>query len=164
MSKNFNSPYASSFKSAVKRGTPCSVAVNNIANKKKTTCKTVFESLCKAGLCNKQKFNGQWIYWPCDELVGKKSSATQCKTAQTMCWQSFIDWCICNGCCTPVQLDKCKGSQSNFMKFCKKFWSKQFTTSTKTTAKSSRKSTSKSTSRSSYRFPTSGRSTSRKAA
>ena len=133
MPSNFKSPYASSFNSAVKRGTPCFVAVQNIAKRCNKTPNQVFESLYKGGCCYRQKFNGTWIYWPCN---GSKTNSTNWKKAQWNCWQSFIDWCICSGVCTPEQLWNNCGSQNNFMSYCKKFWGKQYNgTSTTTTKK-----------------------------
>lgn len=123
MPSNYKSPFATSFKSAIKRGVPCSVAVNNIANRNNKTPKVVFESLFKAGLCFRQKFNGVWVYWACE---GVKTNATNWKSCQTNMWQSFIDWCICSGVCTPEQLKNNCGSQVDFMNYCKKFFAKQF--------------------------------------
>ena len=139
-SKN-TSPYATTFKSAINRGTPCSVAVNNIATRTKKSPTVVYNSLFKAGLCFRQKFNGQWVYWA---TTGKKSNATVTKSTQWNLWQCFIDWCIASGNCTPEQLAKHCSSQSQFMSFCKKYWGKQFTgTSTsKTTGKSKAKKSS----------------------
>lgn len=144
------SPYATSFNSAIKRGTPCSVAVENIAKRKNTTMKTVFQSLFKAGLCHRQKMNGQWVYWP---VNGVPSNATNAKTCQANMWQCFIDWCICSGVCTPEQMCNCCGSQTDFMKSCRKFWNKQFVsgTTSRTTTGTKRRTTKTSTSRS-YKF------------
>lgn len=139
-SKN-TSPYATTFKSAINRGTPCSVAVNNIATRTKKSPTVVYNSLFKAGLCYRQKFNGQWVYWATN---GKKTNATVSKGCQWNMWQNFVDWCIASGWCTPQQLHNHCSSQTEFMNYCKKFWSKQFsgtTTSKKSTPK--RKSTPK---------------------
>jgi hypothetical protein len=133
-----NSPFTSQFKSMCKRGTPCSVAIKTIAAKCKKTPTVVMNSLCKAGVCCKQKFNGQWLCFP---TFPCKTTASKCKPCQTAMWQCFVDWCCCNGCCTPNQLIKNSGSQSKFTSFCKKFWNKQFSPSQ---AKSSSKS---------YKFP-----------
>ncbi len=124
MPSKSKSPFASSFKSAIKRGTPCFVAVQNIASRCNKKPEAVFNSLFKAGFCNRQKFNGQWIYWACE---GTKCNATQTKFCQTQMWQWFVDWCIASGCCTPEQLSKKCSSQKEFMTFCKKFFGKQFT-------------------------------------
>lgn len=144
MSKNYTSPFASNFNSAIKRGTPCSVAINSIAKSKSKTPKFIFESLFKAGLCSRQKFNGQWIYWT--NQPSKKSNATTRNDCQNNMWQNFIDWCICSGFCTPEQLSNHSGSQKEFMSFCKKFFAKQFSPATatkkrKTSRKTSRKTT-----------------------
>jgi hypothetical protein len=94
MPSNFKSPYASSFTSAIKRGTPCSVVVNSIANRTKKTPSVIFNSLFKAGLVDRQKFNGQWVYWP---VNGKKTNATVTKNCQHNMWQWFVDWCVAGG-------------------------------------------------------------------
>jgi hypothetical protein len=138
MPSNYKSPFATSFKSAIKRGVPCSTVVENICKRNNKTPKTVFESLFKAGLCYRQKVNGQWIYWPCD---GVKTNNTNAKVSQTEMWQNFVDWCITTGCCTPEQMKKNCGSQTVFMQNCKKFWSKQFTNGSVTGKTTGRKST-----------------------
>ena len=141
MPSKTTSPYASTFKSAINRGTPCSVAVNNIATRTKKSPTVVYNSLYKAGLCSRQKFNGQWVYWA---TTGKKSNATITKTANWNMWQCFVDWCIASGHCTPTQLSNHCSSQNEFMSFCKKFWAKQFsgtTSSTKSTRKNKKRST-----------------------
>ena len=133
MPSQHQSPYASSFKSAIKGGTPCFTAVEKIASRCKKTPNMVFQSLFKAGLCNRQKFNGQWLYWPCE---GRKCTATLAKGCQLQMWQCFIDWCIGTGCCTPDQLSRYNGSQKDFMDDCRKFFNRQLTaTSTKTIKK-----------------------------
>lgn len=133
------SPFATAFKSSIKRGVPCSVAVEKIAGRNNKTVNFVFNSLWKAGLCYRQKMNGQWIYWPCD---GGKGNATNWKVCQSNMWQCFIDWCICCGVCTPQQLKNNCGSQIEFMNYCKKFWTKQFTGTTKTKSSGRRTTTS----------------------
>lgn len=140
-SNSYKSPFASAFKSAMKRGVPCSDAVCNIAKKNNKTTNAVFTSLWKAGLCWRQKFNGTWIYCPCENGKGK---ATNWKNCQVNMWQCFVDWCICSGTCTPDQMKKCMSSQSEFMKACRKWWNAQFkstTTNSKTTSKRSRPKT-----------------------
>jgi hypothetical protein len=153
--KKNKSPYATSFNSAIKRGTPCFVAVENIAKRTKKTPNQIFESLFKAGLCYRQKIAGQWVYWPCN---WNKTNATNAKFCQHNMWQCFIDWCLCCGFCTPEQLHNHCGGQNDFMSYCKKFWSKQFTTGTKTGTKKTRKSTPKArkarkTVSGNYKFP-----------
>lgn len=137
MPSKTTSPFASTFKTAVKRGTPCSLAVNNIASRTNKTPSFVFQSLYKAGLCFRQKVGGQWVYWAVD---GKKGNSKNTKVCQNNMWQCFVDWCICSGCCTPNQMHNHCGSQNDFMNFCKKFWGKQFTGSS-TTKKGMSKST-----------------------
>lgn len=158
-SKNFKSPFAPAFNSAIKRGTPCWTAVNNIATRTKKTPTVVFNSLCKAGLCFRQKINGQWIYWPCN--MPKKTSIKNQKFCQTNMWQWFIEWSLATGCCTPEQLHKHCGTQPKFTNWCKKFWNRQFTTTTGTKSKPKKRTTPKARkpkSRKSYpatyKFPT----------
>ena len=136
------SPFASAFNSAIKRGTPCTVAVNNVAQRTKNTPKQVFESLFKAGHVNRQKFNGQWVYWASQQ---PKVNKTNAKQAQIDCWQQFVDWCFANGFCTPQQMSN-PSSQSEFMSFCRTFWNRQFNGASSSSKKVARKSSSKSTS------------------
>lgn len=171
MPTTFKSPFATSFKSAMNRGTSYTTAVVNIAKKNNTTTTNVWQSLYKAGLCWRQKFNGQWIYFPTS--FGKSTSKTW-KNAQFECWQWFCEFAIAQGFCTPQSMKNACGSQKDFMNFCKKFWGKQFSVGTSTKKSSSvkksvgvkksattktRKTTTSST-RKSYKFPVS-KSTSR---
>lgn len=154
------SPYATSFKSAVNRGTPCWTAVQNIATRTKKSPKVIFESLFKCGLVNRQKIAGNWVYWP-TEWPGK-SNATNTKNCQNMMWQCFVDWCLCSGFCTPDKFSKNTGSQQEFMAYCKKFFSKQFTagTSSKKSPKKSRKPRRKGVKKSAagnFKFPSTGK-------
>jgi hypothetical protein len=127
------SPFASTFKTLCKKGVPCSVAIETIANRFNKSTTFVTNSLCKAGFCWKQKFNGQWICFP---TFPCKTTATKTKNCQFTMWQCFVDWCCCSGFCTPKQLMNHCGSQAAFTSFCKKFWNKQFNA---TTSKSSGK-------------------------
>jgi hypothetical protein len=106
MPSNFKSPYATTFKSPVKRGASWNNTVNGIATR-----------------------NGKWIYWPCE---GVKKHVTNSKHGQWQMWQWFTEWCLLNGCCTPEQMWNNTGSQKDFMTWCRKFFGKQFTTSTTT--------------------------------
>ncbi|MCA9292174.1 MAG: hypothetical protein KDA25_13660 [Phycisphaerales bacterium] len=169
MTKNTTSPYATSFKSAMKKGTPCMTAINKIAKRCNKTCTSVCNSLYKAGCVNRQKFNGQWVYWANCPVT--KCKASVCNDCQTNMWQCFVDWCIASGCCTPMQLNNCCGSQKAFMASCRKFFAKQFSSTTKTTGKkntvkkgvSAKKTTVRGRKTSNYTFPGRTRST-RKAA
>ena len=134
MPSNSKSPHASSFKTAIKHGTPAGVAVNAIAKRSNKRPSAVFTSLHKAGLCHRQKFNGQYVYWACE---GKKSNATIAKGLQLEIWQSFIDWCIASGHCKPEQLQKKIASQQEFMNFCRKFFNKQFSAGSSSTVRKS---------------------------
>ena len=168
MPSNPKSPYASSFNSAVKNGTPGGLAIFNIAKRLGKTPSVIGNSLWRANLVYRQKFNGQWVFWP---VNGKRSSAAKFKPVHSQMWQCFIDWAICNGFCKPEQLKKHIGSQKEFMTFCRKFFAKQFgsakpikrkrksvkrTTSRKRTTTRARKSPSRKrrTSRTyAYKFP-----------
>lgn len=145
MPTNHKSPYASSFKSAMKHGTPCGVAVNNIAKNSKKSPKMVFESLFKAGLCFRQKFNGQFVYWTSEKC--KKGTATVRNECQHNMWQCFIDWFISSGFCTPEQLKNHCGSQQEFMAYCRKFFAKQISATTGKKKRKVRKTGRKSTTR-----------------
>ena len=145
MPTNHKSPYASPFKSAIKRGTPCGVAVNSIAKNKNKTPKMVFESLFKAGLCFRQKFNGQFVYWTSEKC--KKGTATVRNECQHNMWQCFIDWFISSGFCTPEQLKNHCGSQQEFMAYCRKFFGKQISATTGKKKRKVRKAGRKSTTR-----------------
>lgn len=147
MPTKYKSPYATSFNSAINRGTPCHQAVWNIAKRTNAPVSKVYESLFKAGLCNRQKFNGQWLYWATN---GTKTNANNWKESQFNQWQWFVDWAVASGFCTPKQLNNYKGTQQDFMNSCKKFFGKQFNGTTTGVKSSSRKR--KSTS-SSYSFP-----------
>ncbi len=132
MPSNPKSPYASSFNSAVKNGTPGGLAIFNIAKRTGKNPSVVGNSLFHAGLVFRQKFNGQWVFWP---VNGKRSSAAKFKPVHTQMWQCFIDWAICNGFCKPEQLKKHIGSQKEFMTFCRKFFAKQYGSATPTKRK-----------------------------
>ena len=147
MPTNSKSPHASSFKTAIKRGTPAGVAVNAIAKRSNKRPSAVFTSLHKAGLCHRQKFNGQYVYWACE---GKKSNATIAKGLQLEIWQSFIDWCIASGHCKPGQLEKKISSQQEFMNYCRKFFNKQFSATSSTSRK---RTTTRKSGPTSYKFP-----------
>ena len=137
-SSKSTSPFASLFTAACKRGTPCWTAICTIAKNRKTTPSSVCNSLNKAGLINRQKFNGQWICWP---SFSSKTNSRSAKTCQTTMWQNFIDWCICSGNCTPRQINLCCGSQSSFIKNCSKYFSRQLgSSSTGSSSKSFGKS------------------------
>ena len=150
MPSTTKSPHATSFNSAIKRGIPAGTAVNAIAKRSNKRPGAVFSSLHKAGLCHRQKFNGQWIYWACE---AKKSSATVAKSLQLDFWQSFIDWCIAGGHCKPEQFASHASSQQEFMTYCRKFFNQQFGRTQSTSALKSRPS--------SYKFPRTGSTTRR---
>ncbi len=157
MPSNSKSPHATSFKSAIKRGTPAGIAVNAIAKRSNKPPSAVFSSLHKAGLCHRQKFNGQWVYWACE---AKKSSATAAKSLQLEIWQSFIDWCIASGQCKPEQLARKVSSQQEFMNYCRKFFNQQFSATT-SSSRSRKRTSARKSSPTSYKFPRTG-STSRR--
>jgi hypothetical protein len=115
---------APAFTSAIKRGMPCWTAVCTIAQRTKKTPTVIFNSLCKAGLCYRQKINGQWIYWPCQ--VPKKGNSKLIKSCHTNLWQWYVEWCLASGFCTPATLHRHCGTQQKFMNWCNKYWTKQF--------------------------------------
>jgi len=150
MPSNNTSPHATSFKSAIKRGIPAGIAVDAIARRSSKRPSAVFSSLHKAGLCHRQKFNGQSVYWACE---ASKSTATVAKGLQLDFWQSYIDWCVASGHCTPDQLASKISSQQQFMSYCRKFFNSQFSAS----SSSSRNSTSSRGSTSTRSRSTAGR-------
>jgi hypothetical protein len=125
MPTKFKSPYTTSFCNAIKKGTSFTEAVYTIANRYNKKASVVWQSLWKAGVVNRQKFNGQWVYWPTQwqRNWGKQSSAKDC---QTKCWQWFVDCCFQNGFCTPNTVWNNTGTQNEFMNFFKKYFVKQF--------------------------------------
>jgi len=169
MPSTYTSPFASSFNAAVKRGASYNTAVQNIASRNNKTVAYVWNSLFKAGFCSRQRFNGQWIYFPNNV---KKANATTWKNTQFNQWQWFCEWCVINGVATPEQFKNHTGSQKEFMTWCRKFFGRQFnSTTTKSSSRksSTRKSSSKSrTTRAkstrgkskSYKFPASKKSSS----
>ena len=156
-SNNSKSPYATSFNSAIKRGTPAGAAVKAIATRSQIRPNVVFASLHKANLCHRQKFNGQWIYWA---VEGTKSTATTAKNLQVEIWQSLIDWCIASGHCQPQQLADKASSQRELMSYCRTFFNRQFPSSTSRSSKAKRTSSRK-TPTTSYKFPRSSSKTRR---
>jgi hypothetical protein len=134
MPSKFKSPYSGPFTTGVKNGTPASTVVWNISKKTNTPTNTIWNSLYKAGLCYRQKFNGTWIYWPSFPV---KKSTKWSNHAQTSMWQCFVDWCVSSGWCTPHQFNNWSGNQKQFMTFCRNFFGKQFTGTPNTTARRS---------------------------
>lgn len=126
------SPFATSFKSFIKKGVPCGQAVSQIAKRSNKNPNTVFQSLWSAGLVNKTKVNGQWVFWAATPV---KSSTKNAKVSQGQLWQNFIDWCFVTGNCTPAQIKKYCKNPSQFFAFATKLMNKQFT-SAKATSKS----------------------------
>ncbi len=137
------SPYAATYRAAVRSGTPTSKAVAAIARTYKTTTTTVYASLYKAGVCNRQKCAGQWVYWPCD---GAKTSPRYARYCQAEIWQQVIDWCIATGKYKPQQITNNAANQQKFVTFCHRAigtFNRKPATAARTTA---RKATS-------YKFP-----------
>ena len=142
MPSTYTSPYASSFNAAIKRGASYTTAVQNIADRKNKNSAAVWESLFKAGHCFRQKFNGKWIYFPCNV---KKANATTRSVTQYNSWQWFCEWCLTSGLATPAQFNNHTGSQKEFMTWCRKFFGRQFAATTKTTRrKTARRKTTRS--------------------
>ncbi len=142
MASTYTSPYAASFKSALKRGTSYTAAVQNIASRNNATPQQVWQSLFKANLCFRQKFNGQWIYFPWE---AGKTNSTNWKNSQFNSWQWFTEWCIGCGFATPEQFNNNCGSQKDFMNWSRKYFGKQFTGNTTTSNKTRKTKTRKST-------------------
>lgn len=117
------SPFTTTFKTLVTRGTPCWTAVTTIAARFGKTPNFIFRSLYGAGLVTRQKVSGQWVYWPTFPV---RTSTTFKKVSTGNLWQAFIDWCICSGFCTPRTFTSHKGSEQAFIKYFARFWSKQF--------------------------------------
>ena len=115
MPTQYQSPYAATFRAAVRGGTQASKAVAAIAKHNNTTPTTVYTSLYKAGVCNRQKCNGQWVYWPCD---GAKASSKHARNSQAEIWQQVIDWCIVSGQYSPAQVTNSADNQQHFVTFC----------------------------------------------
>ena len=153
MSSKFTSPYATSFKNGVKRGTPWFTVVENIAKRYKKTPNFVWESLYKAGFCYRIKFNGQWMYWPKD---APKTNNSYWKQDQFYMWQWFVNYAVSAGYCTPEQLKKYATNQKHFMTYCRKFFGKQYHWN-KTTAKSHRRKVTRN-----YKFPAARKRTTRR--
>ncbi len=136
MPNNSKSPFGPSFNSAIKSGTPCGVAIANIAKRCGKSPSVVGNSLWRAGMCFRQKFNSHFVFWP---VNGKKCASAKWKPCHTDMWQCFVDWIICNGWCKPEQMHKHCSSQKEFMTWCRKFFAKQFGPATASKSKSKRK-------------------------
>jgi hypothetical protein len=150
MPSNIKSPFTTSFHSAIKRGTPYLTVIGNIAKRTGKSPEFIFGSLFKAGVVNRQKFNGTWLYWPA-QWDGKANVSNK-KECQFSMWQAFVQWSIWNGWTTPEKLANNTGSQAEFENFCKKFWGKQFngtvsTTRTRPAAKAKTRTVGKTTAR-----------------
>jgi len=122
------SPYTQAFVAGCRTGQPCSTVINNICKRTGKNFNTVCASLCKAGVCRGQKFNGQWICWPNFKVP---TNNTWSKKAQWNLWQGFVDWCVTSGYCTPNNLNtkSATGNQAQFMKNCQSLMSTQCTLS-----------------------------------
>ncbi len=164
------SPYASSFNSGIKHGTPAGTVVTAIARRTGKPSAAIFASLHKAGLCQRQKISNQWIYWPAEKV---KASPTHARSSQVEMWQSYVDWCVASGVCTTTQLSSHAGSEQNFVSWCRTFFNRQASTGSrtkthtraKTTARRRTKSrTRRSTRAVSYKFPKTATKRYRKAA
>lgn len=134
------SPFGRSFQSAINRGTPVSDAVSNIAKRQGRTENSIYLSLWKGGHIQRQKFNGQWVYWP---TQGTKRSASTARETQVELWQSFVEWALASGHVTPEQISSHSSSRQQFISYFRRFWSKQFPSQTQksSTSTSRRRST-----------------------
>jgi hypothetical protein len=143
--KPFTSPFAKAFIAGCRKGQPCSTVINNICKRTGKSFSTICVSLCKAGVCRGQKFNGQWICWP---NFKTPTNTAWARTAQWNLWQAFADWCLASGNCTPANFNKfsATGIQAIFMKHCQPLMTRQCVLSrtSKGKAKSTLKTTAKS--------------------
>ncbi len=151
----YKSPYASAFNTGISRGTSFNTVVASIAKRQGKTPQQVWESLFKADHCYRQKFNGQWIYWPIEHV---KTSGTSRKASQLQQWQWFTEWVITNGLATPEKFFKNTGSQQEFMTFARKYFGKQFVWTTTKSKSRKRKSTSSTTRKTTSRHRVIGKS------
>lgn len=134
MPSHNKSPYATSFNSAIKRGVPAGVAVAAIAKRQNKSQQAIFNSLYRAEICDRQKINGQYVYWPTNPI---RTNATQAKITQIQLWQNLVDWSIASGNVRPQQLTQHVGSQQEFMNYCRPYFGRQLTGSTTTKARGS---------------------------
>jgi len=113
--------FATTFKSAVNRGTPATVAVQNIAKKSRKTEAQVWNALFNDGYVNRKKINGSFVYWPNFQPKTKPSN----KNFKTFGFQQFVNWAIVSGYCTPEQVANLK-TQKDFFNFFGPFFASQF--------------------------------------
>ncbi len=150
MPSHIKSPYATSFNSAIKRGVPAGVAVAAIAKRQNKSQQTIFNSLYRAEICERQKINGQYVYWPANQI---RTNATQAKVSQIQLWQNLVDWSIASGNVRPQQLTQHVGSQQEFMSYCRTYFGRQLSGTTTTASATSRRTKTTRRSSSSYAFP-----------
>lgn len=117
------SPFTSSFTTAIKNGTPCWTAINNISRKTGKSPKSIISSLRKAGVVHTQTFHGQPVCWPAFPV---KTSRTNAKTCQYNQVQWFISWCLSTGIVTPRQFTSWTRSPATFVSNCRKIVARQF--------------------------------------
>ncbi len=106
--KSVKSPYATAFQSAIRRGIPAGEAVTAISRRHNKAAQIIFGSLYKAGLVQRRRIDGQWIYWPVQKLA---RSASAVRLSRARLWQSVIDVCIADGSCGPEQVQAITGDQ-----------------------------------------------------
>jgi len=112
--------FGSTFKSAVKRGTPASTVVWNIAQKTGKSETFVWNWLFKNGFVNRRKFGSNFIYWPNFDFNAKSN-----QNNKVFSFQQFVNWAIASGYCTPQQISGLK-SQNDFINFFGPFFANQF--------------------------------------
>jgi hypothetical protein len=122
--KTVKSPFAKAFIAGCKKGQPCGEVINSISTRTGKSYNVVCKSLCKAGVCVAQKFNGQLVCWP---NFKTRTSNAACKQAQCNLWQGFVDWCITSGQCNFKNLNRKYGTQAQFMKACRSLVTRQST-------------------------------------
>lgn len=113
--------FGASFRNAVKRGTPATTAVWNIARKHGKTETAIWNWLFNNGFVNRKKVGGSWVYWPNFEFNGKTNTGG----FKPFSFQQFINWAIASGYCTPQQVNQLK-TQKDFFNFFGPFFAQQF--------------------------------------
>ena len=121
-----------SFKNSVKKGTPASQAIFDVAKRWKTTPTRVSNVVTKEKLVTVKSFNGQKVYWANFAPTGKNSKWS--KEGEFWFVQWAINWAFANGWAKPEDFKGMTPRQTWFFlapKFNKYF--KTFKKATKTT-------------------------------
>ena len=114
--------FGTSFKSAVNRGTPAPVAVQNIVSKtKNATPSKVWNNLLSNDYVQRRKVSGSYIYFS-NFKPTKRVSGSNFKNET---FQTIVNWAIATGYCTPEQVGALK-TQKDFFNFFGPFIASQF--------------------------------------